>query len=99
MSAVDWDAPILPIDDVIEVAVFGKQVENFLASDVGRYLTIYADSQVREAMEALTKVSPWRRRKITELQNTILLWKGFRLRLAEALTDGEQAVRMLEDES
>ena len=94
---IDWDEPVLSKDDVLESAIFGKQVEIFLSSDVGRYLTQFADRKVYEATDALTRVSPWRRRKITELQNTILLWKGFRLRLAEALTDGEQAVKLLED--
>lgn len=96
---IDWDQPVLERDALIESAVFGEQVKSFLSSDLGRYLTEYADGQVHEAMDALTRVSPWRRRKITELQGTVLLWKGFRLRLAQALTDGQQAIELLEESS
>ena len=94
---MDWDQPFFARDDMMETAVFGKSVEAFLSSDIGQYLTAHADEQVTNALDALKRVAPWRTRKVRELQGTISLWEGFRGRLAQALSDGEQAVRLLED--
>ena len=56
------------LDPTLELAVFGKQVEEFLQSDVGSYLINRAKEEALEAMEVLKTVHPWRHRRIQELQ-------------------------------
>jgi len=94
---MDWEQPFFARDDMLETAVFGKSVESFLSSDIGQYLIAHADEQAADALSALKRVAPWRTRKVRDLQGTISLWEGFRGRLAQALADGEQAVKLLED--
>lgn len=80
-----------------DAAVFGREVENYLASPLGRYLLDHADSEIEDALRGLAMVSPWRRRKIQELQNTVRCWRGFRERLAQAIEDGRIATKALEE--
>ena len=47
----------------------GRQVPEFLRSELGRYLVGCAEFEYREAMEELEHVSSWRRRRIRDLQN------------------------------
>lgn len=84
-------------DGIVETAVFGKQVEYFLNSQIGQYLLNHARQQSGEASDKLKRVSPWRRRRIQELQNTIACWEAFENLLVGAVQDGEQATRLLEE--
>lgn len=90
----------IPGDQVetIETAVFGKQVENFLASELGRHLVKRAEVEADVAIDALKKVYPWRRRKIQELQNRIWVAERFQQWLADAVMDGMQATQLLEED-
>lgn len=80
-----------------ESAIFGQEVENFLASRVGEYLLTYSQAQIAEAQVALEKVSPWRRRRIRDLQDTIRCWRGFEDRMRQAIEDGRNATASLEE--
>lgn len=84
-------------DQLVEEAVFGKQVENFLNSKLGIYLVKYAESKANDATEKLKGVYSWRRRRIQELQNEVHLWESFQQRLAEAIMDGQQALKLLDE--
>jgi hypothetical protein len=85
-------------DALFESAVFGKVVENFLGSEIGTYLLEKAKSEEQEAVHQLTKVAPWRRRRIQQLQNQIWRAQQFQIWLADAIADGQQATRLLEGE-
>ena len=58
-------------DPTVRAAVLGKQVEDFLGSDIGKYLVGRAESDALEALEELKRVSWWRSRRIKWLQNRI----------------------------
>lgn len=77
-------------------AVLGRDANEFLASDLGRYMLGRAKIEEDEAIEALAQVWPWRRRKIQQLQNQ--LWRARSLRgwLAELVNSGHQAEDQLE---
>ena len=45
-------------DTLFAEAVLGKDAEEFIASDLGRYLIGQADMEIEEAQEALCKVAP-----------------------------------------
>jgi hypothetical protein len=85
-------------DALFESAVFGKQVENFLGSEIGDYLLAKAKNEEQEAIHQISKVAPWRRRRIQELQNHIWRAQQFQIWLADAIADGQQATRLLEGE-
>ena len=82
---------------LIAEAVLGRDAQEFLASEIGRYLLGRAQMDEREALEALVSVKWWRRRKIIELQSRIYRARSVRNWLAEIITDGRQAESVLEE--
>lgn len=82
---------------LIAEAVLGRDAQEFLASEIGRYLLGRAQMDEREAMEALVSVKWWRRRKIIELQSRVYRARSVRNWLAEIITDGRQAESVLEE--
>lgn len=82
---------------LIAEAVLGRDAQEFLASEIGRYLLGRAQMDEREAMEALVSVKWWRRRRIIELQSRIYRARSVRGWLAEIITDGRQAESVLEE--
>lgn len=75
----------------------GMQANEFIASDIGRYIIGCAQHEIAEANDALGRVSCWRRRKIQELQNKrwraeqLLLW------LRDLLVSAKSAKSALEE--
>ena len=82
---------------LIAEAVLGRDAQEFLASEIGRYLLGRAQMDEREALEALVSVKWWRRRRILELQSRIYRARSVRNWLAEIITDGRQAESVLEE--
>lgn len=85
-------------EELLASAVLGRDAEEFLASELGRYLVGRAEQDAAEAMDQLKRVHPWRRRKIQELQNTIRRSDSVRAWLAELVIDGRSAIAALEDD-
>lgn len=79
-------------------AMLGQDVESFLASDIGRYLIGRADQESAEAVNKLKTCFPWRRRRITELQNQIWRAESFQSWLGELIIRGRQATSQLEQQ-
>lgn len=82
----------------VRTAVFGKQVEEFLKTDIGKYLVSRAEEEVEIAARQLKRVAPWRTTKIRALQNQILTAERFQMWLGNAVADGHQALNLLENE-
>lgn len=78
-------------------ADLGLQAQEFMRSDLGRHLVGCAHQEIAEAQAALSTVAPWRRRRITDLQNRI--WRAnFLLSwLRELLLSGKVAGNALEE--
>lgn len=91
------DTESINSSELIEKAVFGKEIEFFLASRIGQYIIKRADNYADEAMELLKKVDPKDESKIRELQNRIWIAESIQQWLADALTDGYQALTIIED--
>ena len=85
-----------PNDPLVRTAVFGRQVEDFFESDIGKFLVEKSDLQRDMAIDALKRVAPWRRRRIQQLQNQIAVAEWFQQWLADAVMDGQQAMRVIE---
>lgn len=77
-------------------AILGKDVEEWLKSDVGRYMLAGFEEYENEALEELSSVSPWRRRKILQLQERIAMARKFKSLAAEMIHTGRQALQQLE---
>lgn len=87
-------------DPLVRTAVLGKQIENFLDSDVGRLVAQRAADEIDACAEILKKTSPrhfWGRAKIERLQNKIAIAESVIRWLADAVTEGQQATQILED--
>ena len=78
-------------------AILGKDVEEWLQSDVGRYALAGVEREEQEALEALAKVWPWRWRRIMQLQERLRRCRQFKCWMAEMITTGRQALQQLEE--
>lgn len=86
-----------PDDPVVRTAVTGKVVEDFLTSEVGKLIAEYAQEQVDISTQKLKVVSPLRLFAVSRLQLEIELWEGLLRKLANVITDGMSATKLLEE--
>lgn len=84
-------------DTLIAEAMLGKDAEEFLNSDVGRYLLARAKEEIEQAQDELSSVSPWRRNRIKQLQSQVWRARSVKQWLAELITAGRQAESLLVD--
>ena len=85
--------------ELLAEAMIGRDAEDFIESDIGRYIIGCAEQESHEATEQLKRVYPWRRRKIQELQNKIYRAESIQSWLAELVISGKQALQSLENEN
>jgi len=86
-----------PEDPDVQNAVFGRQVELFLETDIGQYLVRYADAEVNRASEALKYVDPEDPKAIRELQFKVRVAESVIGWLGEAIQNGAQSRVALEE--
>ena len=79
-------------------AIIGRDAEDFVNSDIGRYVIGCAEQEANEAMAQLKNIYPWRRRKITELQNKIWRAESMQTWISELIIKGRQAQQQLEED-
>lgn len=77
-------------------AMIGRDAEEFLKSDIGKYIIGCAEQEAQEAMDALKRCYPWRRRKIAELQNKIWRAESVQQWMGELVIRGRQALSQLD---
>ena len=85
-------------DPLYAEAMLGKDAEEFWQSDIGRYILGRIEEEEKEAVEILVKVSPWRRRRIMELQSRISRAQSIKGWFSELIISGRQALEQLEDQ-
>lgn len=86
------------LKELFAEAIIGRDAEEFVQSDIGQYIIGCAEQEANEAMDQLKHVLPWRKRKITELQNKIWRAESLQSWLAELIIKGKQATQQLESE-
>lgn len=86
----------LSTQTLIAEGMLGKDAEEFLNGDLGRYMLARAEEEEQEALEQLSTVWPWRRRRITELQTKLWRARSFKRWLADLVIAGRQAIEQLE---
>ncbi len=77
-------------------AMFGRDAEEFMNSEIGRYLTGCAEQEIEEAVHQLKHIHPWRTRKIRDIQAQIWRAESFKQWISEAIVRGQQALQQLE---
>lgn len=77
---------------------FGNEVKAFLQSNIGRYLISRAEAERAEALEALANADPDNGKTIRTLQTSIRVVDHIQRWLAEAISEGSEAARLLEDQ-
>lgn len=80
-----------PLRMLIAQATLGKDAEEFRVSEVGRYMIGRARIEKALAAGELAKVYPWRKRKITQLQNRIHWAEAFEGWMLELINNGRMA--------
>lgn len=77
---------------LLEQGALGEDAKAFIESPLGRLVLTQAHEEAREALSKLRTVHPWRRRKITELQNQVWRAEAFEGWLRGLIAIGSQAV-------
>ncbi len=83
--------------ELISRAVFGKQVEEFLASEIGQYLISCAQDRVEAAQQDFKTVDCTDSAKVIEIQNRILVADCVIQWLKDAVGDGVRALNILDN--
>lgn len=77
---------------LLEQGALGEDTKDFLASPIGRVVLTLAREEAKEALSKLRTVHPWRRRRITELQNAVWRAESFETWLRSVVATGQQAL-------
>lgn len=89
-------AQLDPNDPTVRDAVFGKQVEDFLSSDIGEYLIKKAKDEIDSALEKLKKCDPTDSVRVQSLQNQVKVCESIVGWLGDVVINGQQAMRQIE---
>ena len=76
---------------------FGLDVQQFMGSNIGRYIQDRANADIEEALEALKTADPYDPKAISKLQNDIAVASNVLEWLGQAVTEGEQAERQFHE--
>lgn len=83
-------------EELLEQGVFGKEVEAFLASNVGRYIVHRANEQAVSAMDKLKACDPEDAKTIRAIQNEIRVAEQILDWLTGAVKQGLQAINIID---
>lgn len=86
-----------PENPDVRRAVFGRQVELFMESDIGQYIAQCAATEVEEAVGKLKYVDPEDTSTIRSLQHKIGVAESVIGWLADAINSGNQSREMIEE--
>lgn len=78
-------------------AALGKDAQDFLSSDIGRFMIGCAKQDMEDAFTKLKTVSPWRRNRIRQLQNEVEVAERFILYIRDLVLRGKAAELALEE--
>ncbi len=77
-----------------EKAVLGKQIDEFLSSDIGRYLLNRADKELANAITALRDCSS---EDLIKYQSDMKRAESIRAWLVDAVQEGLRALNLIEE--
>ncbi|WP_109477699.1 hypothetical protein [Paraburkholderia sp. C35] len=77
----------------------GEDAEAFVRSKLGEAVVAIAEGQANAAYNELARISPWRKRRIQQLQTQIWRAESFQQWIAEIITEGRNSLELLEGEN
>ena len=89
----------MDVDALKAEATLGQDAEDFIQSELGRYIIGRVDQEREDAIQSLTKTSSWRRHRIRDLQNAIWRCDTFKAWLGDLVVRGKQAIAVLEQDA
>ena len=87
-----------PDDPNVRAATFGREVELFLDTDIGRYLVACATRESDAAVEELKNCDPLDSARVVALQMRAKIRDSFIAWLGDAVATGDSAKAALEQE-
>jgi uncharacterized metal-binding protein len=87
----------IDIGNMVNTAVFGKEVEIFLNTNLGVYLVQCADGEIEKGVDALRSVEPGDAEAVRKAQNQVRIGEMFKQWVEDAVRAGLQAQTILED--
>lgn len=90
--------PLDPDDPNLRMAVFGRQVEDFLNGDIGSYLVKCAQAEIDEGLKALRTVDAEDPKAVRTAQNRVEVAESIMQWLGDAISRGHAAVELLKGE-
>jgi hypothetical protein len=81
---------------LLDQAVFGEQIKEFLLSDLGQFILHKGEQERDAALSQLSIVDPTDVKAITKLQNDIQVIEHIKYWLSEAIQEGLQAANVLD---
>lgn len=87
-----------PDSPLVRDATFGKQVEQFIDSDIGTYLVKRAKDEVDAAVERLKVVNPVDIDLVRTYQNQVKVAESIMGWLGDAIASGHAAIETLKGE-
>lgn len=82
---------------LLDTAVLGEQIDQFMKSDVGQYLLAHAAAQEAAGLEELKRVKCTDSEAVWQAQNKVWIAEKFRTWLEDAVGAGLQAQMVLEN--
>lgn len=82
--------------ELLRTAAFGRQVEEFWSSDIGKYLHHHASACYSSAIEELKKVNPADPGAVLRAQGNAQNAERFIIWIEEAIARGLEALNLLE---
>lgn len=82
--------------ELLQQAAFGRQVEEFWRSDIGKYLHLHASACYSSAIEELKKVNPSDAPAVLQAQGKCWQAENFIIWIEEAIAKGLEALNLLE---
>jgi hypothetical protein len=82
-------------DALLAEAALGREAEQFINTNIGKYLSGCCEQEIRMAQDELSTVSWWRHRRIKQLQNQVWRARSFSTWMTELVNSGRVAEETL----
>jgi hypothetical protein len=87
-----------PNDPLVQTAVFGVEVQNFLEGPIGSFIMNRVRVRLAQLEKDLKKVDPFQPTTIVRIQTEISYWEQFAGWLGDAIQAGHEAVAIIDGE-
>jgi hypothetical protein len=86
------------LDLLMAEAILGRDAEEFLNTELGQFILGRCEQEIQEAQAQLSRVSPWRRNRIRQLQNEVWRAQSVKQWLGELIANGKAAEASLDEQ-